>query len=130
MIEEHAGQPAAEQTVHHSLRIKARKERIRDRIIGVVMIAAGIVLTITGIKTGHITMLWSVVGVAGIALFIDSFLERKSARIALNIAIIIALAVVYFSIRSFNSSGESATTEQHDTQSTEQAVTTTAIIPS
>ena len=104
--------------------------RCAYRIIGVVMIAAGIVLTITGIKTGHITMLWSVVGVAGIALFIDSFLERKSARIALNIAIIIALAVVYFSIRSVNSSGESATTEQHDTQSTEQAVTTTAIIPS
>jgi thiol:disulfide interchange protein len=118
MTEERTGQPDG-QTIRHSLRIKARKERIRDRIIGLIMIAAGIVLSITGIKTGHITMLWSVVGVAGIALFIDSFLERKSARIALNVAIIIALAVVYFSITRFNSAAEPTATEQQTIQSAE-----------
>lgn len=99
--------------------VKAKKERIRDRVIGAVMIAAGAVVTVIGIRDGHIPMLWPVVGLAGISLFVDSYLERKPVKIALNVAIIIALAVVYFSVRSFNSTAEPTATDPQHTQITE-----------
>lgn len=118
MTEEQTGQPEG-QAMHHSLRTKAKKEKIRDRIFGAVMIAAGIVVTVIGIRDGHIPMLWPVVGLAGISLFVDSFLERKPVKIALNVAIIIALAVVYFSVRNFNATGEPAATDPQNTHITE-----------
>ncbi len=75
------------------------------------MIVAGVMLTVTGLKTGHISMVWPIVGLAGISLFVDSLLKRKPFKIALNVVVILALAAVYFSVRSFNSSHEPAAPE-------------------
>lgn len=98
---------------------KARKERLSDRITGIVLITAGCAGVIVGMNSGHIPMAWPIVGLAGIALLADSFLTKKPVKIAFNALVILILAALYFTVKEYNSADGKADTEPNGT-TTEQ----------
>lgn len=81
---------------------KEKQDRILDWIIGLVLLIAGITGVVAGVKGGHIYILWPILGLAGMSIFIDTFLKSKTIRIILNIIFAAALVVTFFIVRDFN----------------------------